>query len=270
MQRIAKILFGCLPCLASPASAQTDHTHNHKTRPEIEITPRLHLLSPAGAFHINGSERIPMRFAQLDDQRLAPGWHARVRTDSFHIETEGFVFRIAGRARNAAVLAPSVPITGFARSELEMTAADVRFGWDFYDRRFDSLEGDREVLHTTLSPRVGARLVDLRFSVEDVTTTMLRDESSVTLVEPTVGIAGRLVFEERYELDAAIDLGFLPEIGGVESSSASIGVGLGYHLNESVSFRGGYRLLVQNVTDRGSLELDGSLAGVFVGFSVRF
>lgn len=234
-----------------------------------EVSPRFHYIGAGGGFFLNGSARVPADFAKIDDPRVTPGWHASAAKGRYRLETEGFVFRTAGREVRVSNFVPNVPPATLSRTELELTTAELRLGYDLVNRRFANADGTGEAFRIRLTPRAGLRLIDLKLSVEQAGNPAVRDSTAVTLVEPIVGISTAMVFEERFEAGVSVDIGTLPKIGDVDSASGSIAADIGYRLNENWSLRGGYRLLIQDVGNE-DLEFDGSVAGVYLGFSVRF
>lgn len=221
---------------------------------------------------INNSRRIPTEFMRVDEARVTPGYRFALRRGRVGFEAIGQFVRVAAINDQS----PTQLATPFgldrARNEFELATHDFRLSYAFIERTYREDAEGRPVLGVRLEPRVGVRLVDFRSSIEllEGPGTGLIVEDSATTLEPIVGIAAAATLHDRLSLELGADVGGFIEFGDVSSSSANLEVTGRWHATRHLDVEVGYRFLLQDVADPPGIDLDGSVAGAFIGIGLRF
>ncbi|MEO0632244.1 MAG: hypothetical protein AAFY46_16190, partial [Planctomycetota bacterium] len=124
----------------------------------------------------------------------------------------------------------------------------------------------RPLLSVGLDLKGGIRVYDGTFGVEGPISSA---GASFTHVEPLVGFTADIAFADRYEIQLQNTLGGSPTIDDRSSFTFDVQATFKYRFVDNAAFQLGYRLR-RTVLTGSDYELDGAVAGLFAGLTVRF
>jgi hypothetical protein len=249
--------------------------------PQLEFTftagvwlPRLSGSIALGPAPGADGEHIDVK-DQFDLRELEPTFLGELeirKAEIFSVLFSGFDFSTSGSGLfpdtatfGSIALTPGTPYTG----EFEMTSFSAELSIGFF-RPFKGLANTPVDLK--VSPLFVARWVDADVSITSAATTASAGS------EWLGAMAGLRVEVDLYpdsdiflisglKLDASFALG--PALGGDNGFMWQVRAGLTASFTPNIAFTFGYRLLTIDVDD-GPLTFDNTLAGLFIGGSLRF
>lgn len=246
-------------------------SYDRALRPEwdYELEANVWYVSPGGDISIGGSPKAPTASLNVDSPRAAPLAEIHARFDPYTVSFRGSLLDVDGVADLTGPLA--VGPVAFAAGETvnanyRLDTADVRVGRRVYQFDGEPNERGRPLLSSGVTLEGGLRIYDASVGVIGPSGSA---GASFTHLEPVVGVTAELGFADRYQIQLQNSFGGIFEIDGQDSYSVDIQVSFKYRPVDNASIQLGYRIR-RNVLEGDDYELDGAVAGLFAGLSLRF
>lgn len=242
----------------------------------VELEPSGWFASPGGSVAIggdgNGSGLVETAALNLDSPVISPYVESHIRLDPLKISLSGSLLTNNG---TVTLDAPVVfGATTFVADEtidsrFRLDSAEVKLGYSVY--AFDSDPDARGValMSSEVDLVVGARFYDFGFRVESLGGGGGRESGRIRHVEGLIGVRADVTFEDRYEIEVEANVGGTPEMDSRDSRSSNLQAAFKFRPTSNTSIQIGYRLRVTDLRD-ADLELNGAVAGLFGGISIRF
>ncbi|MEO1715795.1 MAG: hypothetical protein AAFR76_01675 [Planctomycetota bacterium] len=246
-------------------------TYEHAPRPiwTAEVEANAWYASPGGDISIGDIEPAGTAEFNLDSPRATPMVEAHLRYDPWTFTVRGSLLDVGARTTlsEPATLGPATFAAGDSVSSgYRLDEWVLRAGYRVYQFDADANAQGRPLLSVGLDLKGGIRVYDGTFGVEGPISSA---GASFTHVEPLVGFTADIAFEDRYEIQLQNTLGGSPTIDDRSSFTFDVQATFKYRFVDNAAFQLGYRLR-RTVLTGSDYELDGAVAGLFAGLTVRF
>lgn len=234
-----------------------------------EVEANTWYVAPGGDVSIGGVPLVDTARLNLDSPRATPMVEVQARFDPFTLSLRGSLLDVNDQA--ILPTATTLGVATFAASELVNTSyrldeAVARLGYRMYQFDAEADQRGRARISAGVDLLSGLRLYDGSVGVSGPSGSV---GSSFTHLEPLVGIAADVTFADRYEIQFQNTYAGTPKIDGQRSFSLDIQVTFKYRPFENAGVQVGYRIR-RNFLEGDDYELDGAVAGVFAGLTLRF
>lgn len=277
------------PPLSTPRDVKPDLTSMHEYHPEpwhrddiwtVRIEPGISysglagdLTLPRATAGVNRS--IKLRDLDMDEPRIAPFAEVNLRRGDWRISARGLVFSAENDATAGSNFTlGGVPfLTGNAiSSEVDFSSFEIEGGYTLLKNALRARTAGGFTLRPRLDVVAGVRIVDMDWSVQNVTAGSPARQADQVFVHPTVGLKGSIEVSEQFTLDVQLSGGTLP-LDDTESSSVDILVGGSWKPWPNFGVQAGYRALFLTTTDgedQTRFEFDGTSQGLYAGIVLEF
>ncbi len=234
-----------------------------------EVEANVWYASPGGEISVGGTPLVSSDRFNLDSPRATPMVEVHLRYDPWTFDFRGSLLDVDSRARLAepATQGAVTFAAGEAvNSSYRLDEAVFRAGYRVYQFDADANATGRPLLSAGVDLLGGVRLYDGTVGFRGPSGAV---GSSFTQIEPLIGFAADVSFEDRYEIQFQNTHAGSPEIDGQSSFTVDIQVTFKYRPVDNAALQVGYRIR-RNILEGDDYELDGAVAGVFAGLTVRF
>lgn len=248
-----------------------DFTRAEPTPWTIAFEPKLWYAAPGGDLEIGDGGLTDLGELNIDSPALSPKGEFHLRRGRWTVSLGGSVVETSGgfTATSPLEFGGLLIDTGErARGRITIDSAEAVLGYRLWEHASRPGMDGRPGFFGRFDLTGGLRFYDVGFSVERLTGPPGLAEAGIVAVHPIVGARIGFEFGDRSFVEADVNVGGLPEIGDVRSSSVSVQVSLGYRPIDPVSIQVGYRLRT-SVLEEDADEYDGAIAGLFAGFVFR-
>ncbi|MEL6499545.1 MAG: hypothetical protein AAF937_11145 [Planctomycetota bacterium] len=234
-----------------------------------EVEANAWYASPGGDISIGNTEPTGTAGFNLDSPRATAMVEAHLRSDPWTFTVRGSLLDVGARTTltEPVTLGPATFAAGDSVSSgYRLDEIVFRAGYKVYQFDADANARGRPLLSAGLDLMGGVRLYDGTFGVEGPVSSA---GASFTHVEPLIGFTADITFADRYEIQLQNSYGATPTIDDQRSFTFDIQATFKYRFVDNAAFQLGYRLR-RTVLEGSDFELDGAVAGVFAGLTVRF
>ncbi|MBY0313547.1 MAG: hypothetical protein K2W85_15895 [Phycisphaerales bacterium] len=215
----------------------------------------------------------------VDESRLSPSGRVAIASGDWLVSFWGFDFQSdvdRTSVGSAGRLGGIVFVVGDqANVDFDFGSYELTVGYRVYDRDFAKQSASPEQavdVRLNVHLLAGARLYDTSVKVERITPTFASAEAEHTFIEPILGVRTELDITQAFSIQVQGTGGTLPLD---DTSSYSFDISASFHYRPVVwaDLFIGYRLLLVSLEDGDNLdafEFDGTVAGLFTGFTIRF
>lgn len=215
----------------------------------------------------------------VDESRLSPSGRVAIASGDWLVSFWGFDFQsdvdrtsVASAGRLGGIV---FAVGDQANVDFDFGSYELTVGYRIYDRDFAKQSASPEdAVDVRLNVHLlaGARLYDTSVKVERITPTFASAEGEHTFIEPILGVRTELDITQAFSIQVQGTGGTLPLD---DPSSYSFDISASFHYRPVVwaDLFIGYRLLLVSLEDGDNLdafEFDGTVAGLFTGFTIRF
>ncbi|MEO0629457.1 MAG: hypothetical protein AAFY46_01855 [Planctomycetota bacterium] len=246
-------------------------TYDRAPRPIwlAEVEANVWYASPGGDISIGGTQLTGTAGFNLDSPRATPMVEAHLRYDPWTFTIRGSLLDVG--ARTTLTQAETLGAATFAAGDsvssgYRLDEVVFRGGYRVYQFDADANARGRPMLSVGVDLKGGLRLYDGTFGVEGPVSSA---GVSFTHVEPLIGFTADIAFDDRYEIQLQNTYGGLPTIDDRSSFTFDLQATFKYRFLDNAAVQLGYRIR-RNVLVGSDYELDGAVAGVFAGLTVRF
>jgi hypothetical protein len=238
----------------------------------VEVEPSGWYASPGGSVAIGGGGLVETSALNLDSPVISPYVESHVRWDPWKLSLSGSLLTNNGTVTLDAPVTLGAT-TFFAGetvdSRFRLDSAEVKLGYSVYAFDSDPDAQGVALMSSEVDLVVGARYYDFGFRIEELGGAGARESGRIRHVEPLIGVRADVTFEDRYEIEVEANVGGSPEMDSRDSRSGNIQAAFKYRPSANTSIQIGYRLRVTDLRN-DVLELNGAVAGLFGGVSIRF
>lgn len=246
-------------------------SYTRAQRPDwsTEVEANVWYGSPGGDISIGGTPLVATDRFNIDSPRASPMVEVHSRLDPWTISLRGSLLDVDSTTSlaEAAGLGPVTFAAGEAvSSSYRLDEFSVRAGYRVYQFDADANVYGRPLLSAGVDLVGGLRLYDGSIGVRGASGSA---GASFTHLEPLIGFAADVSFADKYEIQIQNTHAGTPSIDGQRSFTVDIQVTFKYRATENAAVQLGYRIR-RNILEGDDYELDGAVAGIFGGLTVRF
>lgn len=246
-------------------------TYTRAPRPywHTEIEANVWYASPGGDVSIGGTQLTGTDGFNLDSPRATPMVEAHLRYDPWNLSFRGSLLDVGSTAfiGEPTTLGPATFAAGDAvTSGYRLDEFALRAGYRFYQFDADASARGRPLFSVGVDAMAGLRVYDGTFAVAGPGGSA---GASFTHIEPLVGFTTDITFADRYEIQIQNTYGGSPTIDDRSSFTFDLQATFKYRPIDNAAIQLGYRIR-RNVLVGSDYELDGAVAGVFAGLTLRF
>lgn len=231
-----------------------------------------------GAF-TTGGDRFEVDDFNVDESRLSPSGRVAIASGDWLVSFWGFDFQsdvdqtsVASAGRLGGIV---FAVGDQANVDFDFGSYELTVGYRVYERDFArESQSPEDAVDVRLNVHLlaGARLYDTSVKVERITPTFASAEAEHTFIEPIIGARAELDITRAFSIKVQATGGTLP-LDDTSSYSFDIAASFHYSPVAWADLFVGYRLLLVSLEDGEDLdafEFDGTVAGLFAGFTIRF
>ncbi len=256
---------------AAPGRGFFSGTYRRAERPHwnAEAEANVWYVSPGGDLSLGGSQLVDTARLNVDSPRATPMLEVHGRFDPFTVSLRGSLLDVDGTS--TLVTPTNLGAVTFASGETVSTSyrldeAVLRVGYRLYQFDADANRRGRPLLSAGVDVLGGLRLYDGSIGVAGPSGSA---GASFTHVEPLIGFAADVAFADRYEIQFQNTHAGTPEIDGQRSFTVDVQLTFKYRPIDNAAIQLGYRIR-RNLLEGKDFEIDGAVAGLFAGLTLRF